>query len=134
MSTKRPSVGMGVIVIRDGKVLLGLRHGAHGAETWSLPGGHLEWHESFDDAVRREVKEETGLELGAIERIDFTNDPMPKEGKHYVTLFFLSRNPHGEVELREPDKCREWRWCSWDDLPRPLFRPLENFIATGWQP
>lgn len=125
---------MGVVLIRDGRVLLGLRHGAHGAETWSLPGGHLEWNESFDEAVRREVKEETGITLGHIERLDFTNDIMVDEEKHYVTLYFLARDPIGDPELREPDKCREWRWFAWDHLPQPLFTPFQNFLATGWRP
>ena len=59
---KRPSVGVGVFVYNmDGKILLGKRKGAHGAGEWSLPGGHLEFNESFERCCEREVMEETGI-------------------------------------------------------------------------
>ena len=57
----RPKIGIGVIVIRDGKILLGERLSNHGAGTYEIPGGHLEFGETFEDAAIREVREETGL-------------------------------------------------------------------------
>src|SRR5579864_1389729 len=54
----RPLVGVGVLVWRDGSVLLGLRRGAHGAGTWSPPGGHLEFGEEPVDCLQREALEE----------------------------------------------------------------------------
>ena len=62
MKNDYPRVGIGVIVMRNGLVLLGERIGAHGAGTWALPGGHLEFGESVEQCARREVWEETGLE------------------------------------------------------------------------
>ena len=58
-----PKVGVGVIVVRDGKVLLGKRRGAHGEGSWSFPGGHLEFNELLEICAKREAKEETGLEI-----------------------------------------------------------------------
>jgi ADP-ribose pyrophosphatase YjhB (NUDIX family) len=78
---------VGVVVIRGGKVLLGLRRGSHGAGTWALPGGHLEWGETVENCARREVKEETGLDLGLVGQGPYTSDVMATEGKHYVTCF-----------------------------------------------
>ena len=59
--TQAIRVGVGVIIVRDGNVLLGERAGSHGAGTWALPGGHLEFGETVADCARREVLEETGF-------------------------------------------------------------------------
>lgn len=61
------------------KFLLGQRLGSHGAGTWALPGGHLEFGESFESCAAREVLEETGLVVGGIEFLTATNDVMPLE-------------------------------------------------------
>jgi hypothetical protein len=81
---KNVRVGVGVLV-KDPKVkgrfFAGIRKGSHGAGTLSLPGGHLEMMESWEECARREVEEETGLEISDINQIYVTNDPMPLEDK-----------------------------------------------------
>ena len=59
--SKRPLIGVAVIVTKDDRVLLGKRKNSHGADTWAFPGGHLEFNESIADCAAREVFEETGL-------------------------------------------------------------------------
>jgi 8-oxo-dGTP diphosphatase len=59
----RPYIGVAVIVVREGRVLLGKRKNAHGAGTWQFPGGHLEYGESIESCARRELFEETGLTI-----------------------------------------------------------------------
>jgi len=59
----RPVVGVGAVIVRDGKALIVKRAHAPRQGEWSLPGGMLDLGESLDDAVRREVREETGLEV-----------------------------------------------------------------------
>ena len=61
MEDKRPKVGVGVFVFKDGKILLGKRKNAHGAGTWSFPGGHIELFEELYECAYRELREETGL-------------------------------------------------------------------------
>ena len=122
-------VGVAVIVTRGDRILLGQRKGAHGAGTWALPGGHLEFGESLEACARREVFEETGLRIDGIRRVDFTNDLFRAEGKHYVTLFVAADCGAGEPLLREPEKCARWEWFSGSSLPGPLFLPLRNFVA-----
>jgi 8-oxo-dGTP diphosphatase len=134
MQDRIPRIGVGVIVLRDGLVLLGQRTGSHGAGTWALPGGHLEFGESAEDCARREVREETGLELQGVTPGPYTSDVFASEEKHYVTLFVLSRSPCGEPEVREPMKCERWGWFAWSALPEPLFQPLETLRRTGFVP
>lgn len=130
----RPLVGVGVLVIRDGRVLLGERRGAHGTGSWALPGGHLEFGETVEGCAARELLEETGMMLGGGHRGPWTSDIFPDEGRHYVTLFVIATGTSGEPVVREPEKCTEWRWCDWDDLPVPLFPPLASLKSSGFVP
>ena len=59
----RPLVGMGVLVVRGDKVLLGRRKGAHGEGYYAAPGGHIELGDSLAETARREVREECDLEI-----------------------------------------------------------------------
>lgn len=120
--------------MRESRILLGKRRGSHGAGTWSPPGGHLELGESVFDCASRETREETGFDLAGMHAGPWTNDIFEQEGKHYVTLWVLAVAPPGEPELREPDKCDEWSWFAWHDLPEPLFLPLANLRSKGFHP
>jgi 8-oxo-dGTP diphosphatase len=124
-------VGIGVVVVQDGKVLLGQRKNSHGAGSWSLPGGHLEIGESFQECARREVFEETGLHVSDIIQGPTSNDIFLAEQKHYVTIVMVARGVQGTPRVCEPHKCSRWEWFAPNNLPSPLFLPLENCIKNG---
>ena len=130
----RPRIGVGVIIVRDGRVLLGKRRNAHGDGQWSYPGGHLEHGESWQDCAARELLEETGLVITKSSFVFATNDVFLSEGKHYVTLFMKADCPDGEAVNREPEKCTEWRWFSKGELPESLFLPIRNHLQNGYDP
>ena len=132
MSPSRPQVGVAVLILRDGKVLLGQRQGSHGADTWAPPGGHLEFGETVEACARRETLEETGLVIDELRPGPYTNDLFPAEGKHYITLFVVADSAIGEPELREPTKCFGWEWFAWAELPEPLFLPMVNLQRQGF--
>lgn len=121
---------MGVFVFKNGEFLMQQRHGAHGTGSWSVPGGHLEFGESFEDTARREVKEETGLDITNIRFGAVTNDRFLDEGKHYVTVWMLSDWLSGTESITEPDKCLRHEWRTFDDLPSPLFLPWDQLLAS----
>lgn len=125
-------VGIGVFVFKGDKFLMQQRQGAHGAGSWSVPGGHLEFGESFEDTARREVKEETGLEIADVRFGAVTNDHFADEEKHYVTVWMLSDWARGKEYIAEPDKCLEQAWHTLDDLPEPLFLPWKQLLASGF--
>ncbi len=131
---KRPQIGVGVIVIKDEKVLLGKRRNSHGEGTWSFPGGHLELNEDIDTCASREVQEEAGIRIKNIRHRTFTNDIFEREAKHYVTLFVTAEYASGEVRVTEPDKCERWEWFAWNDLPNPLFLPIKNILKQKFNP
>lgn len=129
-SAERPKVGVGVLIIKNKKVLLGKRINSHGDGTWSPPGGHLEFFETFEECAKREVMEETGLKIESATFVTATNDMFKKENKHYITIFVKTEISEGEAKIIEPEKCSEWAWFSWNNLPEPLFIPLENLKKT----
>lgn len=134
MEPPAPRIGVGVLVMRNDRILLGQRAGSHGAGTWAPPGGHLEYGESIEQCAIREVAEETGLCILNVTHGPYTNDVFVSEGKHYVTLFVTSDCPTGDPELLEPSKCTSWQWFSWSQLPEPLFAPLSTLIRSGYTP
>jgi 8-oxo-dGTP diphosphatase len=127
----RPKVGVGVLLMKDNCLLLGKRKNAHGAGTWSLPGGHLEYGESFAACASREVYEETGLICEDVILHAITNDVFTKEMKHYVTIFMKATSFSGNLEVKEPQKCSEWKWFSLQNLPENIFLPLKNLQASA---
>ena len=132
----RPKVGLGVFIVRDGKVLLGKRKNAHAEGCWCFPGGHLEFNESWKDCVIRETREEVGLEIRNVRFGAVTNDIFEKENKHYVTICMVADYVSGEAKVAEPEKCERWEWFEWDEkkLPRPLFLSQQNLLKQGFDP
>lgn len=132
--TPRVRVGVGVVVVRHGRVLLGRRLGSHGAGEWALPGGHLDFGETLDACAARELAEETGMTVTGIRPATFTVDLFPDEHRHYVTLFVEAVGVDGDPATLEPEKCAGWEWFPWTALPTPLFRPLASLVASGYVP
>lgn len=132
-SKPRPYIGVAVIVVRDGRVLLGKRKNAHGAGTWQFPGGHLEYGESIEACAQRELFEETGLSIVNLRMGPFTNDFFEDEKKHYVTLFVIADQTTGQTQVKEPDKCECWDWFTWSDMPQPQFLPIVNLLRQNFK-
>lgn len=118
---------MGVMILREGKVLLGRRLGSHGEGEYSFPGGHLEYMESFQDCARREVAEECGVEISNV-RFQFVSNVTKYATKHYIHIGLVADWVANEPKLLEPDRCSGWRWYSLDDLPQPMFEMCAQAI------
>lgn len=120
-----PQIGVGAVCVRDGRLLLVQRGRAPGRGTWALPGGRLEPGETLEQAVARELEEETGLVgfvgplCGIAERIG--------DGYHYVILDFWVAVPEGQGA--HADDADDLRWASLDDLERlPLVGQLREWL------
>lgn len=130
----RPKVGVGVIIWHENKVLMQERIGAHGEGTWSFPGGHLEFGEALEACAARETEEEVGVCLGAPRVVSVTNDVFEDEGKHYITVFVQGHLESGVPRVAESHRARRVGWFAWEDMPRPLFLPVENLVRQGFHP
>lgn len=135
MNTQRPKVGIGVIIVKDGKVLMGLRLSKNnGTGTWHPPGGHLEYGESWEECARRETLEEAGIEITNVRFAAAVNDIYPDEQLHYVTIFMRADHLRGEPRTCEPEKCSGWSWHPWESVPSPRFTPVELLYRQGYHP
>lgn len=113
-------VAVNIFVVKDKKLLLGKRKNTSGDGFWGLPGGHLEYMEHLIGGAKRELKEETGL-TADLEFENIVNDPVKDDGTHYIHINFLASNVIGEPELKEPNKCYEWKWFPLNGLPKNIF-------------
>ena len=125
---KRPKVGIGILVFKDGKVLLGKRKEAHGKGEYASPGGHLEFGESVEECVKRECLEEAGIKIKNIKFLRFSN--MRKYGKHYADIGLTADWESGEPKALEPHKMEKWDWYDLDNLPKPLFAHIEDSLEA----
>lgn len=125
----RPKVGVGVMIMKDGKVLLGKRKGSHGAGEYAWPGGHFEYMESFEQCAKRETVEETGMEIENIRFLRLLNLKVYAP-KHYVDIGLIADWKSGEPKIMEPDKTEGWDWYDIDNLPGPLFSTIPTYIEA----
>jgi len=129
-----PHIGVGTICSRGGKVLLLHRAYAHGAGSWSTPGGHLEMGETPVDCAVRELWEETGIQVVNPRFIAITNDIFTQENKHYITIWIQVDHSSGEPTLTAPEESTEVGWFDWHYLPYPLFLPLQHLLSGQSEP
>jgi ADP-ribose pyrophosphatase YjhB (NUDIX family) len=127
-----PQDGVGVLVMRDRKVLLGRRLAAHGRGTWSFPGGKPHPGESPAKCALRELREETSLVAKGGRIVAESLDGFPESRLVFHTRFVIVDDGLGEPRAREPEKTNEWRWFGWDELPAPLFRPISSLVSSGF--
>ncbi len=118
----RPSVGIACFVWRDNQFLIGKRIGKHGLDTWSVPGGHLEHGESWEECAKREVMEESGMVITNIRLLAVTNDVFDS-GKHYISIWLEADWEANEPSITEPDIWIDQQWTDFSALPQPLFEP-----------
>lgn len=143
-----PIVGVGAVVFDANCVLLVRRAKAPLAGEWSLPGGAVELGETLEQAIIREVAEETGLRVAPLQVVKaFDHIDRDTEGRirfHYVLVDFLCRIYIQEEEngpetavLRHGSDVSDARWVAVEGLRNSKEFPLADraleVIATGWR-
>ena len=117
---KQPIVGVGAVVICDGKILLEKRKNEPGKGKWSIPGGLVELGENVEQTVIREVKEETGLEVEKPEHIDIVDNVIrDKNGEikyHFVIIDYFVKLKGGTMKAMSD--AEELRWVTFDEVEK----------------
>ena len=130
-----PRIGVGAIVLHEGRVLLVKRGHAPGLGLWSVPGGLVDLGETTVDAARREVDEETGLKVriaglvGVLDRV--TRDAEGRVRYHWVLIDYLAI-PESTETLTAGSDAAEVRWVTIDEVERlPITEGLVDMIRRA---
>ena len=120
-------VGVGAIIFnRKSAVFLAKRgkNARNERHKWEFPGGSVEFGETLEQALVREVQEEFGFAVEVIQLLDVVNHILPGEKQHWVSPTYLCSYKDGNPRIREPHKCEEIGWFTLDAIP-------ENELTTA---
>ena len=121
---KKPKAVVGVIIFKEGKVLVGKRRNKHGDGEYSFPGGALDYGESLVDCVKREVLEETGIKIKNVRFLSVANSSK-HFGLHEVQIHFQADWESGEERDLPEERIGEWGWYKINEIPEPFFFPAK---------
>ncbi|MDP6647881.1 MAG: NUDIX hydrolase [Candidatus Woesearchaeota archaeon] len=96
-----PKTTVGCIIEKDNKILLALRNHEPFKDYWCLPGGHIEFNEKAIDAVKREVKEETGLDINP--KFFCYDDEIFKSIKWHAVVIIFTSKPIGKIKRQKKE-------------------------------
>lgn len=132
----QPVVGVGAIIVCNGKILLEKRKSEPERGKWSVPGGLVELGESTEQAVIREVEEETGIVVENPKLVDVVDNIIfDEDGKieyHFVIVDYFVRLKSGE--LKAADDAEELRWVALDDAEKyNITKTLRDFLQGNME-
>lgn len=126
---KFPRVGVGAFILnKNNEVLLMRRKKSPEAGFWSIPDGKVEFQESIEEALKREVKEELGVEIAIIALLGVTNHIILEENAHWISPVFLTEIIQGTPENLELEKHSEMKWFSIENFPENLAIPAKKAV------
>lgn len=133
---KQPVVGVGAVIVCDGKLLLEKRKNEPGKGKWSIPGGLVELGESIEQTVVREVEEETGLEVEKPEHIDVVDNVVRDDNDeikyHFVIIDYFVKLKSGT--LKAASDAEELRWVTFDEVEKyDLTKTFREFFKRNYK-
>lgn len=139
MKAGKDYIGVSVfaLILNDkNEVLLGLnklteKKGKDYDNVWSMPGGTVEYGESAEDALRREIKEETNIEIDSIELFSYNDYIKPDEGKHWLALNFKAKAVSDKILNREPDKFEKIEFVNPKELKGKFSKFCEEALRVN---
>ncbi|KPJ54962.1 hypothetical protein AMJ47_02755 [Parcubacteria bacterium DG_72] len=129
-------VGCGALIVNDKNETLLVKRTSKSqneASFWSKPGGTVEFNEKVEDAIKREIKEELGVDIELTKQLGFTNHILNSENQHWVAIHYLAKIINGEPCIMEPDKIEEIKWFNFNNLPANITQttkdPIRDYLG-----
>lgn len=111
-------VGVGAFILNENNDLLLLQRNKEPEKGfWAIPGGSVEFNETIEEAVIREIKEGTDIDIEVLRLLCVCNHIVEKESIHWVSPEFLCKIVNGEIKNMEPIKHMDMKWFNIDNLP-----------------
>src|SRR5512137_854813 len=113
-------IGAGAIIFnKEGALFLAKRgrEARNEKHRWEFPGGSVEFGETLQHALQREINEEYGFQIDVVRLLDVVDHILPEEGQRWVSPTYLCRYRSGTPVIREPHKCESIGWFAIDEIP-----------------
>lgn len=126
---KVPQTVIGVLVFKNGKVLLGKRKRGDGAGEYAGPGGRLKFGETLEKCAERKVLEETSMKVKNVKIVALTNALHWKDA-HYIDIEAVAEWESGELQVMDGTMVDGWAWYDTNNLPEPLIIGDKNGLEA----
>ncbi len=131
--TRRPRTRVAVVLIEGDKILL-VQHRKGDQRYWLLPGGGLDFGESIHACARREIAEETGLQIDVVQFLYLSESIAPDASRHILNIYVLGRVLGGTINVPENDIIGEVTWIDMSRLPEiTLYPAIAPELLTSHQ-
>lgn len=112
----------GILYDEDGKILF-IKHRKNNQEYWLLPGGGLEYGETFQECLKREFREETSIDI-KVERMAFVSESIaPDLKRHIVNVYFLITKLEGKIKIGEEENLIDLKFLSKEEIEKNIIYP-----------
>ncbi len=126
-------VGCGALIVNDKDEVLLLKRADSSRDEcgyWSQPGGAVDYGETVEESIIREVQEEVGVKIKLIKYLCYTDQNDVKDAEHWVAISYLAEITSGQVKNMEPHKHSEVKWFRVHKLPRKLSKATHDSTRT----
>lgn len=123
----------GVLIFNTKNEILLMKRGKKSSNNvgfWSKPGGAIEYGETAVAMAKREIKEETNIEINIWGELPHTDHIIKKEGQQWLSINFLADYKKGKLKIMEPHKCDELKWVSIEKVPKKLEQTTREAIKN----
>jgi mutator protein MutT len=114
-------IGCGALIVNNKNEVLLLKRGnksRNNAGFWSQPGGRVDYGETVIEAIKREVREEVGVEIILLKFLCYSNQILKRQRQHWVTINYLAKITKGRPKIMEPQKHDDLQWFDLKKVPK----------------